>query len=64
MMVRALMAALVERKSAQGNKLRHRSIDEMREMTEGNKIQQLRENRAATIHDVVSFARKIGKDTG
>ena len=39
------------------------SIDEMHEMTEGNKIQQLRENRAATIHDAASFARESDKDT-
>jgi hypothetical protein len=38
------------------------SIDEMFEVTEGNKVQQLREHRATTIHDVASFARKTGKD--
>ena len=39
------------------------SIDEMLEMTEGNEVQQLREYRPATIHDVASFAEKTGKDT-
>ncbi|MEI8022195.1 MAG: hypothetical protein WCH39_28555 [Schlesneria sp.] len=39
------------------------SIDKMLEVTEGNEVQQLREYRAATIHDVASFARKTGKDT-
>jgi hypothetical protein len=38
------------------------SIDEMLEMTEGDEVQQLREHRAATIHDAASFARKAGKD--
>ncbi len=40
------------------------SIDEMFEMTEGyKKIQQLRKYRAASIHDVASFAKVNGKDT-
>jgi hypothetical protein len=39
------------------------SIDEMLEMTEGNEVQQLRENRATTIHDAASFAMETGKDT-
>jgi hypothetical protein len=39
------------------------SIDEMLEVTEGDEIQQLREHRAAVIHDAASFARENGKDT-
>ena len=43
--------------------VRRISIDEMLEMTERNEVQQLRENRPATIHDVATFAKKTGKDT-
>jgi len=42
---------------------RGKPIDEVLEMTEGYEIQQLREDRAATIHDVASFAKETGKDT-
>jgi hypothetical protein len=35
----------------------------MLEVAEGNEIHQLREYRAATIHNVVSFARGTDKDT-
>jgi hypothetical protein len=39
------------------------AINEVLEMTERNKIQQLREHRATTIHDTASFAKVIDKDT-
>ena len=40
------------------------SIDQVLEVTEWNKTQQLRENRLAAIHGVASFAKKTGNDTG
>ena len=39
-------------------------IDQMLELTERHKTQQLRENRLAVIHDVASFAKRTGNDTG
>ncbi len=39
-------------------------IDQMLEMTEWHKTQQLRENRLAAILGVASFAKRIGNDTG
>src|ERR1035438_18047 len=44
--------------------IRSESIDQMLEVTEGNKTQQLRENRLAAIHGVAPFAKKTGNDTG
>jgi len=44
--------------------IRREPIDQMLEMTEWNKTQQLRENRLAAIHGVASYAKKTGKDTG
>ena len=43
--------------------VRRKPIDEVLEMAEGYKLQQLCEDRAATIHDVASFAKETGKDT-
>jgi hypothetical protein len=39
------------------------SIDKVLEMVERDEVQQLREHRAAVIHDAASFARENGKDT-
>jgi putative hemolysin len=36
-------------------------IDQVLEMTVWDEVQQLRENRSATIHGVASFAKQIGK---
>ena len=44
--------------------IRGESIDQMLEMTERNETQQLRENRLAVIHDIASFAKRNGNDTG
>lgn len=43
--------------------IRPELIDQMLEMTEWNKTQQLRENRLAAIHGVASFAKKTGNHT-
>jgi hypothetical protein len=44
--------------------IRPEPIDQMLEMTEWDKPQQLRKNRLAAIHDVASYAKKTGNDTG
>ena len=38
-------------------------IDQILEVTERDKVQQLRENRPSAIHGAASFARKTGNDT-
>lgn len=44
--------------------VRREPIDQMFEVTEWHKTQQLRENRLAAIHGVASFAKRTGNDTG
>jgi hypothetical protein len=44
--------------------IRGEPIDQMLEVTEWHKTQQLRENRLAAIHGDASFAKKTGNDTG
>jgi hypothetical protein len=44
--------------------VRRKAIDQMLEVAERHKSQQLRENRLAAIHGVASFAGKTGNDTG
>jgi hypothetical protein len=44
--------------------VRREPIDQVLEVTEWHKTQQLRENRLAAIHGVASFARRTGNDTG
>jgi hypothetical protein len=44
--------------------VRREPIDQMLEVTEWHKTQQLRENRLTAIHGVASLAKKIGNDTG
>lgn len=43
--------------------VRGKAINEVLEVIEGSKVQQLRINLPPTIHDTASFARKIGKVT-
>jgi hypothetical protein len=44
--------------------IRREPIDQVLEVTEWDKTQQLRENRLAAIHGVASYAKKTGNDTG
>ena len=44
--------------------VRREPIDQMLEVTEWHKTQQLREYRLAAIHDIASFAERNGNDTG
>jgi hypothetical protein len=44
--------------------VRRESIDQILEVPEWHKTQQLRENRLAAIHGVASFAKRTGNDTG
>jgi hypothetical protein len=44
--------------------VRREAVDQMLEVAEWHKSQQLRENRLAAIHGVASFAGKTGNDTG
>ena len=44
--------------------IRREPVDQVLEMTEWDKNQQLRENRLTAIHGVASYARKTGNNTG